>query len=101
MEEIITISKFRITDATTVKGLNELSKKSGKEMYQLVREILHDYFTGELTKSTTTTAANLDDETLDSIKNTEIATRILLKKIFDLNEDEYKALIKKAKRKDA
>ena len=101
MEEIITISKFRITDATTIKGLKELSKKSGKQFYQIVREILHDYFSGELAKSTTTATADLDDSTIDSIKNTEIATRILLKKIMDLDESEYKALLKKAKRKDA
>lgn len=93
--EIISISKFRITDSTSINGINELCKKTGKKPYEVIRDILHDYFSKDVSEAKNTSTAALDLETEESIKKTEVGVRILLKKLFDLSEDEYKELMKK------
>lgn len=99
--DIITISKLRINDAASIEGINALVEKTGKKPYEIIREIIHDYFTKETTKEVKSTSTTLDEDVTESIKKTEVGMRILLKKLFDLSDDEFKELLAKATRKDA
>ena len=102
MEEnkIIEISKLRISNAKVISGIAERMTTTGKKASEVIKDILVEFFTGDtVSQSATTTALSIDNES--TLKDIDTGVRILVKKIFDLDEAEYRKLIKAKSRKDA
>ena len=99
-EEIITLSKFRVTDALSISGIESLMEETGKKASDVIKEIIHDYFKNyDKLHATTTASEGLGKDEKKQLDSIDTGVRILVKKIFGLNEDEYHKLLNKSKQK--
>jgi len=88
--------KLRIKDAVSIKGINDLSKSSGLSNVNVVRSIIKEHFEN---KTPTTAANNIDISSMQKdIEELKVLNRILIKKLFSLNEEEFLSLVTKAKK---
>ena len=92
--DIISISKLRILDSVTIEGLKKDMAAKGLKPYEAIRNALKEYYRNSIPSNTTT---NLSPEVIEKIENSETLSRILVRKIFDLNESELRDLLNKAK----
>lgn len=87
--DIISVSKLRITDAISLEGLKKDMEAHGLKPYEAIRNALKEYY-----RNNTSTTNN---ETNERLRKIEAQNRLIIKKIFNANQDEYHELIDKTK----
>ena len=87
--DIISISKLRILDSVTIEGLKKDMATKGLKPYEAIRNALKEYYSK--------TPTNGNEEVLKELHTLKVQNRILIKKLFDLSQDEYNELLKKVK----
>lgn len=97
----LVVNKLRIYETSSIGGIREFQKVYGVSEAEAVRMALHQFFdlnSDSLDKTTSTEKTNdAIKETLATLKTLKVSNRILIKKLFDLNSEEYEAFMKKAK----
>lgn len=97
------VVKVRIGEPSILYGLAEFQRVYGVSQARAVKMALHQYFDISLEDPSIFVQAEDEkrilQEALETLKTIKVSNRILIKKIFDLNQEEYKKFMEENRKK--